>query len=75
MNAQRNVRRRVRLGDDGKIHVRTTKYRDELLTTRWQEIVLEPEDALEFFRSGMIEVLRVCPDAATHRSRGARRGA
>ena len=69
------MRRRVRLGDDGKIHVRTTKYRDELLTTHWQEMVLEPEDALEFFRSGMIEVLRACPDAASHRTRASGRGA
>ena len=69
------MRRRVRLGSDGKIHVRTTKYRDELLTTHWQEMVLEPEDALEFFRSGMIEVLRLCPDAALHRHHASRRGA
>ena len=74
MNSRQHLRRRVRLGDDGLVHVRTRSYRDELLTKQWEELVMTPAEALDFFRSGMDDVLRMCPDTATRRA-GAGRSA
>lgn len=80
MSSSTQARRRVRLGDDGLVHVRTRRYTDELLTTHWEELAMTPEEALAFFRSGMIDVLRLCPEvthrdtATPRRSRAARRG-
>ena len=79
MSSSKQARRRVRLGDDGLVHVRTRRYTDELLTTHWEELAMTPEEALAFFRSGMIDVLRLCPEvthpdtAAPRRSRAAHR--
>jgi hypothetical protein len=67
------MRRRVRLDDEGMIHVRTRRYRDDLLTTRWEELVMSPEEALDFYRDGMSEVLRLRSDRSP--GRAGRRGA
>lgn len=76
MASYRSTQRRVRLDDDGRIHVPTTRYIDNLLTSRWDEMVLDPDEALDFFRSGLVAVEQLCPDAATHGARaGGRRGA
>ena len=75
MASYRSMRRRVRLDDDGRIHVRTTRYTDDLLTTQWDEMVLDPDEALDFFRSGLVAVEQLCPDSAHGTRPGARRGA
>jgi hypothetical protein len=76
MASYRSMRRRVRLDDDGRIHVATTRYIDDLLTSRWDEMVLDPDEALDFFRSGLVAVEQLCPGAASQGARtGSRRGA
>lgn len=72
MASPQSMRRRVRLDDEGRVHVPTTRYIDNLLTTHWDEMVLDPDEALDFFRSGLVAVEQLCPDVATHGPRSGR---